>query len=140
MMRQEELPMVAMAAMNDTHLEEMILINKISEAVEQKDEEKVTVLLDALLEHTIEHFSGEEKMMCQKRFPPYPMHKGEHDQALAELRIVVALWKEQHDFASLARYIGETLPQWIVQHIRTMDTATANFLAGGASPCSSGRC
>jgi hemerythrin len=140
MMRQEELPMVAVAGMNDTHLEEMILINKISEAIAQKDEAKVTELMEALLEHTIVHFSGEEAMMREKRFPPYPMHKGEHDRALGELSAQLKLWKKHHDLALLSRYIDGTLPQWVVQHIRTMDTATANFLAGGTSPCSSGHC
>ena len=140
MLYEEQLPMVAMPSMNDTHLEEVILINRISEAIRNQDAGSVGLLIDELLAHTIVHFETEERMMREQRFPPYPMHKGEHDRALNEMRQQVASWKESEDFAALADYIGRTLPQWIVQHIGTMDMVTANFLASGISPCASGGC
>lgn len=140
MLYQEQLPMVAMPSMNDTHLEEVILINKISEAIGARDTEGIGRLLNELLEHTVAHFETEEEMMREKRFPPYLMHKGEHDRALNEMRLQAALWKEKSDFELLAHYIDKVLPQWIVQHIGTMDIVTANFLANGISPCGSGGC
>ena len=140
MLYDEQLPMVAMPLMNDTHLEEVILINKIAEAIEKRDAEEVDGLLDDLLAHTLIHFQTEESMMREKGFPPYPMHKGEHDRALDEMRKQVASWKAQGDFEALERYIGTTLPQWIIQHIGTMDMVTANFLVNGISPCGSGGC
>lgn len=140
MIYEEQLPMVAMPQMNDTHLEEVILINRIDAAIAARDAERVGALLEELLAHTVVHFETEEAMMREQRFPPYLMHKSEHDRALGEMRIHVGAWKEQGDFALLERYIGDALPQWIVQHVGTMDMVTANFLVNGVSPCGSGAC
>ncbi len=140
MLTQEQLPMVAMPSMNDTHLEELLLINRILEAVEARDAEAVDALFEALTEHTLEHFSGEEAMMREKRFPPYLMHKSEHDRALNEMRMALTLWRQHRDFERLRYYIETTLVDWVVNHIQTMDTVTANFLAHGVSPCGGGAC
>ncbi len=140
MITQEQLPLVAMGSMNDTHLEELILINRLSEAIAARQIESVSEWLEALVDHTVEHFGGEEVMMREKAFPPYLMHKGEHDRALSEMRAQLASWQNRNDFDSLAYYVNVTLPQWIMVHIQTMDTVTANFLLSGVSPCSSGRC
>lgn len=137
---EDRLPLVAMPSMNDTHLEEVILINRIAEAIQKGDESRIGILLDELVEHTVAHFETEEAMMREKRFPPYLMHKGEHDRALNEMKMQVLSWKESHDNEALALYIGTTLPQWITQHVGTMDTVTANFLVNGISPCGSGGC
>jgi hemerythrin len=140
MIPQEQLPLVAMPSMNDTHLEELILINHLSDALAARDAQQVSELLGALVAHTVEHFGGEEVMMREKAFPPYPMHKGEHDRALAEMRAQLASWQNRKDFDSLAYYVNVTLAQWIMVHIQTMDTVTANFLISGVSPCSSRHC
>ncbi len=140
MMTETQLPLVALAAMNDTHLEELILINKISAAIAEGNQGQVTQLLDRLAMHTVEHFTAEEAMMREGGFPPYPMHRAEHERALQELRIQLLIWNDKHDFDVLAHYIDETLPEWIVSHIRTMDTVTANYLVHGAAPCGGGAC
>ena len=140
MISQESLPMVALGSMNDTHLEELLLINRLSETIARRDASQVTELFDALVAHTVEHFGGEETMMREKGFPPYAMHRGEHERALDAMRMQLMLWNDRRDFDALAHYIDELLPEWIAHHIRTMDTVTANFLAHGVSPCGSGRC
>ena len=136
MMTQEQLPMVAMASMNDTHLEDIILFNRLSGVIAQRDIEAISQVLNELLEHTIEHFSGEEKMMLEKEFPPYSMHKGEHENALANMREEITLWNQNHDFNRIGHYANVTLPQWLIQHVSTLDMVTAQFLVTGVSPCS----
>ncbi|MEA3523697.1 MAG: hemerythrin family protein [Campylobacterota bacterium] len=136
MMTQEQLPMVAMPSMNDTHLEDIILFNKLSSVIANRDTQAVTKVLNELHEHTIEHFAGEEKMMLEKEFPPYSMHKSEHENALAQMRHEIALWEQNHDFNRIGHYANVTLPQWLIQHVSTLDTVTAQFLVTGVSPCS----
>lgn len=136
MITQEQLPMVAMPSMNDTHLEDIILFNKLSTVIAQQDIQATTQVLNELLKHTIEHFSGEEKMMIEKKFPPYSMHKSEHENALAGMREEIALWNQNHDFNRIGHYANITLPQWLIQHVSTLDTVTAQFLVSGVSPCS----
>ena len=87
--------------------------------------------------HTQDHFKGEEVLMVEKGFPPYPMHKGEHDRALAQMEQHFNEWQSSGDIAVLKIYFIEYLPQWLVHHINTMDTVTARFFKTGMSPCSS---
>ena len=140
MISDEQIPMVAMPGMNDTHLEEAILINRLSGAIAERDVQSVTALMENLVEHTVDHFASEEKMMQEKRFPPYMMHKGEHDRALNEMRMQLTMWNQEHDFEVLRFYVEVTLVDWIMGHIRTMDTVTAKFLVHGISPCGGGEC
>jgi hemerythrin len=86
--------------------------------------------------HTVEHFKGEEVMMQEKNFPPYPFHKGEHDKVLSIMNDIFLKWKETNDIQVLKQYFIEELPQWLVQHIQSMDTVTAMFFKTGLSPCS----
>ena len=140
MINQEQLPMVELSSMNDTHLEEIIIANNIATAIKERDKTKITELLEELLEHTITHFSGEEMMMLEAIFPPYLMHKGEHDKGLNELRFHMKKWEEEENFELLDEYINISLKNWIINHIQTMDTVTARFLVHGISPCGSGSC
>jgi hemerythrin len=140
MISDEQLPMVAMPSMNDTHLEEAILINRLSEAIAERDSQIITTLMENLVEHTVNHFASEEKMMQEKRFPPYMMHKGEHDRALNEMQMQQKMWNQEQDYEVLKFYIEVTQVDWIMKHIRTMDTVTANFLVHGISPCGGGEC
>ena len=140
MITQEQLPMVAMPSMNDTHLEDILLINRLSDAAEAGDVEATEQILDALVAHTVEHFSGEEEMMREKMFPPYPVHKGEHDRALNELKMVAQNFKTTKETQAVVHYIEAVLTPWLLQHIETLDTVTAMFLQNGVSPCSAGHC
>jgi len=140
MITQDQLPMVAMPSMNDTHLEDILIINRVSKYVEMNDAQSVSATLKELVTHTIAHFSGEEEMMREKMFPPYSVHKGEHDRALDELKTITLNFEKNKDVRAVGEYITSILTPWLIQHIETLDTVTAMFLQNGVSPCSSGAC
>lgn len=128
MITQEELPMVAMPSMNDTHLEEILIINRLETAANNNNIEEVPVILKELLEHTAMHFSGEEDMMEEALFPAFKMHKSEHDRHLHELKSVIKYFDEHKDTRAISAYIEGNLAPWLKHHIETMDTMTALFL------------
>ena len=133
----ENLPLVAMEFMNDVHKEDADIINELFELVlDYEKEEKLDQKYKEWYDHTVEHFRGEEVMMQEKNFPPYPFHKAEHDNALAQMRDVFDKWHESRDIALLKSYFIEILPQWLLNHIESMDTVTAMFFKTGLSPCS----
>ena len=138
MLNIENLPMVAKASMNQTHYEEVEQINTIIALLKSEKLDDVGVKLDALVKHTQEHFEGEEKMMQSSNFPPFPFHKGEHDKALSELLSMQKMWEETKNVEKLLYYFDTTVPQWLLNHIQTMDAMTAVFLETGVSPCSIG--
>ncbi|HIP21106.1 MAG TPA: hemerythrin [Sulfurimonas sp.] len=129
MITQEQLPMVAMPSMNDTHLEDIILINQLSAAAASKNVAATKIFLEELVEHTIAHFSGEEAMMQEHNFPPYPIHKAQHDRVLQEIKNVTKIFCEgEGDFSLVTAYVDGSLTPWLIDHIQTLDTVTAMFL------------
>lgn len=129
MIAEEQLPMVAMPSMNDTHLEDIILINQLSAAAQSRNIPATKIFLEELVEHSISHFSGEEAMMKEYNFPPYSVHKAEHDRVLKELNNVTRIFNEgEGDFSLVTSYVDGSLIPWLLNHIETLDTATAMFL------------
>ena len=61
------------------------------------------------VEHTVRHFAGEERLMEEYKFPPFPIHLSEHVFALEDLRAAES--------------------NWLDERISTMDTVTARFLS-----------
>ncbi len=136
------IPIVAMEFMNDVHGEDIDIINSLFELIvnyEQNpsEENKITFnqTYQEWIEHTMAHFQREEKMMEEKRFPPYPFHKGEHDRALEKMHDIFHTWEKTNDIGILKIYFIEELPLWLENHIKSMDTVTAIFFRTGLSPC-----
>jgi len=122
---QEQLPMVAIPSMNDTHLEETIIVNRLQVAAKSHKVDEVALILQELLEHTTEHFAGEEKMMQESLFPAFTMHKGEHDRHLHELKALIKYFEKNRDTNAITAYVDGNLVRWLLHHIETMDTVTA---------------
>lgn len=137
-----DLPMVAMDFMNDVHIEDVDIINELYDLLvayeknsTQENFEKINSKYEQWFEHTVNHFKGEEIEMEQKGFPPYIVHKGEHDNALNIMDNVYKQWLESKDINILINYLKDTLLPWLINHIQTMDTITAMFFKTGLSPC-----
>ena len=136
-------PVVAMDFMNEVHAQDVVVINDLYALIEayeaapnEANAEAIAKQLAFWFEHTVSHFQGEETQMREKRFPPYAMHKSEHDNALAKMDFVLRNWSRTKDIGMLRAYVTQDVPAWFMQHIATMDTVTANFLSTGMSPCS----
>ncbi|MDD2827996.1 MAG: hemerythrin family protein [Sulfuricurvum sp.] len=121
-------PKVAFDEMNRVHAEEVELLNTLEKYLDAKDREGIEKTLDEMLEHTRGHFANEERLMREVNFPPYMMHKSEHDRVLNEFQFVVMDWRNHKDDAMLRNYFLETIPEWLTQHIASMDTMTAQFI------------
>ena len=143
LIEKEMMPLVAMDFMNDVHYEDLDIINELFTLVLEyekdptsKNENSLNSKYKEWLDHTVEHFRGEEVMMQEKGFPAYPFHKAEHDNNLSTMQNLFDQWQQTKDIMVLKRYLIEVLPSWLTNHIKTMDTVTAMFLSTGLSPCS----
>ncbi len=128
------IPQVEVASMNRIHNEEAELFNELDRLLDaySRDEipaERIDHELDTFLQHMQAHFRAEETQMQAIRFPPYPVHKGEHDKVLAVAEQRIQAWKETRDTEALSTFIRSDLPAWLTQHIDTMDRVTAHFFA-----------
>ena len=123
-------PQVALDFMNRDHAEFVTLSEKLLALLTQPYvESEVDALLEQLLEHTRHHFAEEKRQMQATHFPPYRMHKGEHDRVLTALDEHLALWRQNRDAASLRTFMESVLNDWFVNHVNSMDFVTANFIA-----------
>ena len=126
----EDIPQVAMDAMNDVHRNELDIVNRINTAISGNDGVKIDQLCQEWLEHTKAHFDRENSMMEKYSFPAYHCHHDEHVEALSGLESVINAWQENRDVELLAAYVKNTWPQWYVNHISTMDIVTSAFIKG----------
>lgn len=130
----DTIPQVPLDFINHDHREEARLLNDLAEALEahragRTGPEPVVACFQALYDHTVEHFGREDAAMQQSGFPPYQVHHGEHVRVLEELAEEGRAFGEGGDVARLHAYVTQAVPAWFVNHILTMDTMTARFVA-----------
>lgn len=124
----ENIPQVAMAAMNDVHREELNIVNKLHSALVGENEGEVSILCSQWLNHTKAHFDRENMMMEKYEFPAIHCHQGEHIEVLKGLEAIISEWEHTHDFKALTEYVSNVWPKWYVNHISTMDVVTSAFI------------
>lgn len=129
-----DIPQVALASMNETHHEEVALVNRLGQLAAKGlsgeiDDEAITLQIQAWLDHTRDHFRRENALMQAYGFPAYPVHKGEHDRVLALLDELQEAWREHRRLQPLASFLFETWPGWFDNHVNTMDSVTARFIS-----------
>ena len=147
MMTQDQLPMVAIPSMNDTHLEEMLIINRLEAAARNNNIDEVSETLKELLEHTAMHFFDEEDLMEEALFPALQTHKNEHDRHLKELNSIIKYFAERKDPKAISAYVEGNLISWSIHHMETMDSVMAKYLEEGLTAgcsatkgCTTGSC
>jgi len=122
-------PQVALDFMNRDHAEFVVLRDKLLRLLSAPTPDAgVDTLFDELLEHTRRHFAEEERLMLETRFPPYPMHKGEHDNVLADMEMKRGCWRQDRDAAALKGWLERDVGDWFVNHVGSMDLVTAGFI------------
>ena len=137
----EDIPTIDLEIMNETHREEIELINHIGELVkriqrisidhftiDQASQQAVGKKLNEWLEHTRMHFSREEQMMEHYGFHAYPIHARAHREAFSQLEQVVYDWQHRGNLEALSDYLFDQWPNWFQQHVMTMDFMTAQYL------------
>lgn len=122
-------PQVDLDFMNRDHAEFTKMHAHILNLLNQENAgEEVDAALAHLLQHTQHHFAEEEQVMQAAQFPPYPMHKMEHDRVLAILTQQVNAWQQTRDGEVLREFLEVALTQWFTQHVGMMDKVTAKYI------------
>lgn len=142
LINKNDLPLVAEDFMNDVHFEDVEIINNLYEKlltyINDSTKENKNIFIDNYQEwydHTVAHFKGEEEKMLELNFPPYMMHKSEHERCLEQMRLILEHFIKNEDSQILKNYFEIDLINWLINHIHTMDTVTAMFFKTGQSPC-----
>ncbi len=130
----DAIPQVPLEFINADHREEGRLLNALADALDALDAGRgnaaeVGARLAALRDHTAAHFGREDDAMRRTGFPAFPIHHAEHVRVLAELDDETRRYAETGDAARLRAWTLGDVPQWVANHIETMDLVTARFVA-----------
>ncbi len=132
MIKDSDIPLVSLNSMNETHFEEVVIINQLLEQLDDKaDFNTLSRSFERFLEHMQEHFSGEEKLMQEVHYPSFRLHKADHDKVLNQTRYTEMMWRNKKDAEILREYIAQEIVPWLDQHIKAMDTPMADFISRG---------
>jgi len=107
---------------DDDHEEAVALMN----ALQACAEEDLPRLYNDLFDHTKAHLQREDELMDRIGFFASAAHKGEHVRVLAEMQAFQDKL-DAGEIAAVRTYVEEALPNWFLNHLDSMDSATAMF-------------
>jgi hemerythrin-like metal-binding protein len=113
---------LGVAPMDATHREFVEHLNALAAA----PDEALLGLLDGFIAHTEAHFAQESRWMRETGFPPLHCHEAEHDGVLRVMREVRGYVAEGKPH--VGRVLAAELPEWLRNHLATMDGALAYFM------------
>lgn len=111
-----------LAFQDDDHEEAVALMN----ALQKCAEEDLPRLYKDLFDHTKAHLQREDELMDRIGFFASEVHKGEHARVLAEMQAFQDKL-DAGEIAAVRTYVEEAIPNWFLNHLDSMDTATAMF-------------
>jgi hemerythrin len=126
-----EIQQLPVSFMNEDHAQALIILDKLLDSIRAlpADRTSVSECFQEFLNHSREHFDREEKAMASSRFPPYPIHKSEHDRVLTWLEHILATLRADTLSVTQLTGLGAEIKTWFFQHIQSMDAVTANWVA-----------
>ncbi len=119
-------PPLAQDFMNREHEEFATLLNRAEQSLLMG--EPALPHLQNLYHHCEKHFAHEEEEMQLYHFPPYPVHRAEHERVLDMFREQLQNFESSGDVSPVLEFLLETIPDWFGQHLKSMDRVTAQFL------------
>ena len=129
MTKKNDIPQVQIKSMNDTHSEEVVIINILLEQLNTKESfETISESFENFIRHMQHHFRSEEKLMQEMQYPSFRMHKADHDKVLNETRYAQMQWRNRKDIGAIKEYLEDEILPWLNQHIQAMDRPMADFV------------
>ncbi|MFW9768908.1 MAG: bacteriohemerythrin [Candidatus Thorarchaeota archaeon] len=104
-------------------------IRDLSDAVNSsRGATEIGKTLGFMIDYTEFHFSTEEKHMKELGYPGFDVHRGQHDDFKSTLNEMVMEFEEDGATAQLSEWVNQYLINWLVNHIKSIDTKLAVFL------------
>ena len=108
--------------MDNTHQEFVDLLA----AVELSEDDELLERFSAMIDHTDDHFGGEDRWMQATQFASGNCHSMQHNVVMQVLR--EALKRGNEGDLQLVRDLSSELGTWFAQHAQSMDAALALHL------------
>jgi len=120
---------VGVELIDDQHKMLLKHLNHLTKAVEhQQGATEIPNMLGFLIDYTDFHFSMEERNMSAHGYPDFEAHKAKHDEFKTILADMESEFRDDGPTAILAESIDTLLVNWLLKHIRAVDTQFGAFL------------
>ena len=112
---------------DDQHRRLIEMVNKLHDAVALRKGPKIqSDVLSSFAAYTQTHFSDEERVMMQNRYPGFHAHKKAHDQLVARVRAVQR--QIEAGDGAVSPGVMNFLKDWLLDHIQGVDMQYGPYL------------
>jgi hemerythrin len=115
---------VGVSKIDAQHRELISRLNKVlSMGVNAVSKEETQKTLDLLSEYVVKHFGDEEELQKQtSAYNKYEWHKGQHQSYINEIQKLKKEFATSGVSAKFTLELNNSIVNWIVKHIKTVDT------------------
>lgn len=118
--------LLGLAEIDEQHQQLFALVNRLHENVVNGEPQSAAgIILDKLIEYTVEHFATEEKRFLAEGYPQYGEHKNEHD--LLTRQALELQEKFRANQIMLTFDLLDFLSDWLKKHTTDSDLQYAQF-------------
>ncbi len=103
---------------------------RLLEGLRRGEPGEIGELVGFLREYVVEHFSTEEALMREVRYPGFARHKAEHDRFVSDLLAFAAEVERDGSGAFMSVKASHWLTEWLREHLSGTDAALGEFMAG----------
>ncbi len=113
------------------HRELIRAVNELLDACGKgRGRNELTKTAKFLQDYTSRHFSDEERLQVQSKYPAYPQHRSYHEAFKKTVADLVRRLNETGPTVALVGEINTALAGWLINHIKKEDKKLADFLRG----------
>ena len=117
------------ASVDHEHFELIELINELHEKLleSNRDRDEVADFLGEIYARISAHFALEERLMREKDYEDYKIHKDDHDRLLNEIGNIMDDY-DNEGFANMENELSKRLENWFIKHFSSMDVKLHTLL------------
>ena len=119
---------VGIAVIDGQHQQWLQRYNDVAAAIAiQAGPVQIAKTLGFLIDYTHQHFTTEEKLMRDGRYPDLPAHLAQHHELTATLNDLLRDFEEEGATQKLAETVNAYLGNWLLNHIKKTDRKFGEF-------------
>ena len=120
---------VGIAKIDSQHKELIDRLNAVtSMGMKSVSKEETQKTLDLLGNYIIKHFTDEEALQAQSKYPKYEWHKEQHRYYFSEFQKLQNTFTASGHSAKFTLDLSNSIVTWIVRHIKTVDVDMGKHL------------
>ena len=117
------------ALIDQEHRELIAAINNLLEACRKgQGRSEIVKTAQFMQSYTAKHFSDEERLQSQSRYPDYVRHRGYHAAFKKTVAEIVQKLSTQGASVALVGELNTALAGWLINHIKVEDKKLAAYL------------